>query len=56
MRVYNTPKIFQEKIYKLLDVFDRIHMYVGEVIIISKDNFTDNVKALEKVLKKTTEE
>ena len=56
MLVYKTPKIPQDKIYELLDIFDRIHMYVGEVIVISKDNFIDNVKALGKVLKKPTEE
>ena len=55
MGMYKIPEIFQEKISKLFEVFDIVHVCVDNDIIITKENFTDLLKALGKVLKKLTE-
>ena len=55
MGMCNIPYIFQEKISELFDGFDRLCAYVVGVLVITKDNFADNMKALEKFLQKPTE-
>ena len=39
MGVCNSPDIFQEKIFKLFDVFNMVCAYIDGVLIIAKNNF-----------------
>ena len=55
MGMYKIPEIFQEKISKLFEVFDIVHVCVDNDIIITKENFTDHLKALKNVLQKLAE-
>ena len=48
MDVCNSPEIFQEKISELFEGFDIVRMYVDVVLIITKDDFTNHPKAMEK--------
>ena len=51
MGVYNNPDVFKEKISELFDGFDMAHTYIDDVIVITKNNFEDHLKALDEVLK-----
>ena len=53
--MYSRSYTFQEKISELFEGFDRIRAYVGNIFIINKEDFIDNLKALKKVLQKPTE-
>ena len=53
--VCNSPNIFQEMIYKLFDGFDMVRAYIDDVLIITKNNFNDPLKALDKVLQRIAE-
>ena len=55
MGVCNSPDIFQEKISKNFDRFDTVRESIDDVIIITKDNFTDHLKSLDKVIQKLME-
>ena len=49
MGVYNSADIFQENISKLFYVFDMVHAYIDEVLIISI-KIKDHLKALYGIL------
>ena len=53
--VCNTVNIFQEKISKILEGFDMVRAYIDDVLVITKDNFKDHLKALYRVLQGLTE-
>ena len=55
MGVCNSPNIFQEKISELFDGFDMVHAYIDDVLVITKNNFEDHLKALGRFLKRLTE-
>ena len=55
MKVCNSPDIFQENIYEIFEVFDVVHVYIDDVLVITGHNFVDHLKALEKVLQKLVE-
>ena len=55
MRVCNSPNIFQENISEVFDGLDMICAYIFDVLIITKNNFEDHLKALEKVLQRLAE-
>ena len=49
MGVYNSADIFQENISKLFYVFDMVHAYIDEVLIISI-KIKDHLKTLDGIL------
>ena len=55
MGVCNSPDILQENIYELFEGFDIVCAYINNVITITKDEFADHLKALEKFLQKLAE-
>ena len=55
MRVCNSPDIFQENISELFDGFDMVRAYIDDVLVITKSNFEDHLKALYSVLQRLTE-
>ena len=55
MGVCNSPDIFQENISKLFEVFDMVHAYIDDVIIIANNNFKGHLKFLDIVLQRLTE-
>ena len=55
MGMCNRLEIFQDNISKLFEVFSIVPVYVYNLLVITKENFTDLLKALGKVLKKLTE-
>ena len=55
MEVCNSPDIFQENIYEIFEVFDVVHVYIDDVLVITGHNVVDHLKALEKVLQKLVE-
>ena len=55
MGVCNSPDIFQEKISELFDVFDMVRAYIDELLIITKNNFKDHLKALDRVPQRLVE-
>ena len=48
MGVCNSPDIFQEKIYKLFEGFDMVCEYINNIIVVTKHDYADHLKALEK--------
>ena len=52
---YNSPDIFQENISELFDVFDMVCAYIDGVLVITKNNFHDHLKALDRVLQRLAE-
>ena len=56
MGVYNSPNIFQEKISKLFDGFDMVCDYIDDVLVITKNNSEEHLKALYKALQRLSEE
>ena len=52
MGVCKSPDIFQENIFQLFEGCDMVCVYIDNVLIITKDEFTYNLKALEKYLHK----
>ena len=50
MGFYGIPYISQEKISKLFDGFDMVRAYIDDVLVITKNNFEDHLKALDRVL------
>ena len=55
MGVCNSPNIFEENISELFDVFDMVRAYIDDKIVITKNNFEDHLKALDKVLQRLAE-
>ena len=55
MGVCNSPDIFQEMISELFDGFDMVRDYIDDVLIITKNNSKDHLKALDKVLQRLAE-
>ena len=55
MGVCNSPDILQENIYELFEGFDIVCAYINNVTTITKDEFADHLKALEKFLQKLAE-
>ena len=55
MGVCNSPNIFEENISELFDVFDMVRAYIDDKIFITKNNFEDHLKALDKVLQRLAE-
>ena len=46
MGVCNSPNIVHANIYKLLEGFVIAHAYIDNVILITKREFSENMKAL----------
>ena len=55
MGVCNIPNISQEKISKILEGFDMVCAYIDDILVITKNDCADHLKALEKVLQKLVE-
>ena len=47
MGMCNSPEIHQEKISELFEGFDRVRAYVSNILVITKYDLTDHLKALE---------
>ena len=50
MGVCDRSDIFQEKISDIFNVFDTVHAYIGNAIVIYKHDLIYQLKALYKVL------
>ena len=50
MLFYNVTNIFQEKTLKIFEGFDMIRAYINNILVITKQNFTDHLKHQEKLL------
>ena len=48
--VCNSPDIFQENISELFDGFVMVRAYIDNIILMTKNNSEENLKALDKVL------
>ena len=48
MGVCNIPNIFQENISELFYGLDMVCVYIDDVLVITKHEFVDHLKALEK--------
>ena len=55
MGVCNSPDIFQENISELFDGFNMVRNYIDDVIVITKYNYEDHLKALDGVLQRLAE-
>ena len=55
MGFYNSPDIFQENISKLFEGFDMVCAYIDDVLVITKNNSEDHLKAFGKVLQRLAE-
>ena len=55
MGVCNSPDIFQEKIAELFDGFDMVRAYIDDLLVITKNNSEDHLKALDRVLQRLAE-
>ena len=56
MGVCNSPDIFQANISKLFKVFYMVHEYIDDVLVITKTDFKDHLKSLDRVLQRLAEE
>ena len=52
---FNSPNIFQENISKLFKWFDMVRAHTENVLVITKDEFINHLKALEIVSQKLAE-
>jgi CCR4-NOT transcriptional regulation complex NOT5 subunit len=52
MGVSNSPDIFQSKISQLMVGLDFVRAYLDDVLVATKDSFTDHLKHLEQVLER----
>ena len=52
MRVCNNSNILKEKIFKFFERFDMVRAYIDNVLVITKHDFLDQKKALDKLLQK----
>ena len=43
--VYNSPDIFQENISEIFDGSDMVHVYIGDVLFITRNDSKDHLKA-----------
>ena len=50
----DSPNLFQENTPKIFEGFDVVRAYVDDVILITKNEFLDQLKAPKKVLQKLT--
>ena len=55
MGVCNSPNIFQENISEIFDGFNMVCAYIDDVLVITKHNFKDHLKALDRVLQRFEE-
>ena len=55
MGVCNSPDIFQENIFKQFDGFDMVRAYIYDVLVITKNDFEDYLKSLDRVLQRIAE-
>ena len=55
MGVSNSPYIFQKNISELLWGLNMVCAYIEEVLVLTKDEFVDHLKDIEKLLQKLTE-
>ena len=55
MGVCNIPGAFQEKISKLFEGFNKLHVYIYNVLVTTRKYFIDHLKALEIFLQKLAE-
>ena len=53
--VCNSNNIFQEKMSELFYGLDMVRAYIDDVLVITKINFEDHLKALDEVLQKLAE-
>ena len=51
MGVSNSPDIFQEKMNEIFCAFEFIRVYIDEMIIITKGDWSDHLETLERTLK-----
>ena len=51
MGICNSLDIFQEKISELFDGFDMVRVYIDDVLVTTKNNLEDILKALRRGLK-----
>ena len=52
MGVCNRPDIFQEKISQLFDDINMVRAYIDDVLVITKYDFEDHLKALDRFLQR----
>ena len=52
---YQLLNISQEKMSEIFHGLDMVHAYIDDVLVITKINFEDHLKALDEVLQKLAE-
>ena len=52
MGVCNSPDISQENISKRFDGFDTVHAYIDDVLVITKNNFEDHLKEIDRFIQR----
>ena len=55
MGVCNSPNISQKKTSKIFDGFDMVCAYIDDVLVITKNNFKDHLKSLDRFLQRLAE-
>ena len=55
MGVFNSHNIFQENISKIFKGFDMVCAYIDDVLVITKNDFKNHLKALYRVIQRLTE-
>ena len=55
MGVCNSTNIFQGKISKLFEIFNMVHFYIDDVLVIAKNYYKYHINASDKVLQRLTE-
>ena len=50
-----SPDIFEENISEISDGFNMVRTYIDDVLVITKNNFEEHLKALDRVLQKLAE-
>ena len=55
MGVCNIPDISQGKIYEIFEGFDMVSAYIDNLLVITKYDFKDNLKALGEILQRLSE-
>ena len=53
MGLCNSPDIFQEKMYELFIGLDTVHVYIDELLHVTKGSWTEHLSILEDVLSKS---
>jgi hypothetical protein len=50
MGLCNSPDIYQEKMFELMEGLDFVRTYIGDLLVITKESFEDHLEKLDLVL------